>query len=79
MFNLLRQSGTLAQLMTGEAEDENAFARGVLATGHRHPRVVQAVSDQLGLFTHTVYSASPWEIPVLRRKVQRILDRSGFA
>jgi 2-dehydro-3-deoxygalactonokinase len=34
MFNLLRQSGTLAQLMTGDAEDENAFARGVLATGH---------------------------------------------
>ena len=34
MFNLLRQSGTLAQLMTGDAEDEGAFARGVLATGH---------------------------------------------
>jgi 2-dehydro-3-deoxygalactonokinase len=34
MFNLLRQSGTLAQLMTGDTEDESAFARGVLATGH---------------------------------------------
>jgi len=34
MFNLLRQSGTLAQLMTGDAEDESAFARGVLAIGH---------------------------------------------
>lgn len=34
MFNLLRQSGTLAQLMTGDAEDAEAFARGVLATGH---------------------------------------------
>jgi 2-dehydro-3-deoxygalactonokinase len=33
MFNLLRQSGTLAQLMTGDAEDKNAFARGVLAAG----------------------------------------------
>ena len=33
MFNLLRQSGTLAQLMTGDAEDEAAFARGVDATG----------------------------------------------
>ena len=30
----------------------------------------------LGLFTHTVYSASPWEIPLLRRKVQSVLDRS---
>jgi 2-dehydro-3-deoxygalactonokinase len=34
MFNLLRKSGTLAQLMTGDAEDKNAFARGVLAAGH---------------------------------------------
>jgi 2-dehydro-3-deoxygalactonokinase len=33
MFNLLRQSGTLAQLMSGDAEDADAFARGVLATG----------------------------------------------
>ena len=33
LFNLLRQSGTLAQLMTGDAEDEAAFARGVRATG----------------------------------------------
>jgi glutamate dehydrogenase len=33
----------------------------------------------LGLYTHTAYSASPWEIPVLRRKVERVLDRSGFA
>lgn len=32
MFNLLRQSGTLA-LMTGDGEDEVAFARGVAATG----------------------------------------------
>ncbi len=33
----------------------------------------------LGLFTHTAYSASPWEIPVLRRKVARVVERSGFA
>jgi glutamate dehydrogenase len=32
----------------------------------------------LGLYTSTAYSASPWQIPVLRRKVQRVLDRSGF-
>ncbi len=32
----------------------------------------------LGLYTHTVYSASPWEIPVLRRKVQHVLERSGL-
>ena len=32
----------------------------------------------LGLYTHTAYSASPWEIPVLRRKAQRVVDRSGL-
>ena len=32
----------------------------------------------LGLFTHTVYSASPWEIPLLRRKVESVLERSGL-
>ena len=32
----------------------------------------------LGLYTHTAYSASPWEIPLLRRKVQHVVDRSGF-
>jgi glutamate dehydrogenase len=32
----------------------------------------------LGLYTHTAYSASPWDIPVLRRKAQRVLERSGL-
>lgn len=32
LFNLLRQSGTLAQLMTGEGDDEAAFLQGVRAT-----------------------------------------------
>ncbi|MBA2384444.1 MAG: NAD-glutamate dehydrogenase, partial [Actinobacteria bacterium] len=30
----------------------------------------------LGLYTHKAYSASPWEIPVLRRKAQRVVERS---
>jgi 2-dehydro-3-deoxygalactonokinase len=33
LFNLLRQSGTLAQLMTGNEHVAEAFARGVHATG----------------------------------------------
>jgi len=33
LFNLLRQSGTLAQLMTDDAHDDSVFARGVLAAG----------------------------------------------
>jgi glutamate dehydrogenase len=32
----------------------------------------------LGLYTHTAYRTTPWEIPVLRRKAEHILERSGF-
>jgi len=32
----------------------------------------------LGLYTHTAYRATPWEIPVLRRKAERVVERSGF-
>ncbi len=32
----------------------------------------------LGLYTSATYSASPWQIPLLQGKVQRVLDRSGF-
>ena len=33
----------------------------------------------LGLYTHTAYSESPWAIPVLRRKAQRVVERSGLS
>jgi glutamate dehydrogenase len=33
----------------------------------------------LGLYTSTVYNASPVSIPVLRRKVQITMERAGFA
>ena len=38
------------------------FAAGiaVLNTGHRHPRVVQAVREQLDRFTHTAYQIVPY-------------------
>jgi glutamate dehydrogenase len=32
----------------------------------------------LGLYTTTAYKASPWEIPLLREKVERVLARTGF-
>lgn len=39
------------------------FAAGiaVVNTGHRHPRVVQAVKDQLDRFTHTCHQVVPYE------------------
>ncbi|MCB1767101.1 MAG: NAD-glutamate dehydrogenase, partial [Candidatus Competibacteraceae bacterium] len=32
----------------------------------------------LGLFTFTAYNASPTDIPLLRRKVGRVMERTGF-
>jgi glutamate dehydrogenase len=32
----------------------------------------------LGLYTHTAYHASPSEIPILRRKVEAVLESAGF-
>jgi len=32
----------------------------------------------LGLYTHTAYRASPAEMPVLRRRVARVLERAAF-
>ncbi|WOE31540.1 MULTISPECIES: 4-aminobutyrate--2-oxoglutarate transaminase [unclassified Acinetobacter] len=39
------------------------FAGGiaVLNTGHRHPKVIAAVTEQLGKFTHTAYQIAPYE------------------
>jgi glutamate dehydrogenase len=32
----------------------------------------------LGLYTSSVYTGSPWDIPVVRRKVAAVLDRAGL-
>ncbi|HUG63368.1 MAG TPA: 4-aminobutyrate--2-oxoglutarate transaminase [Methylomirabilota bacterium] len=39
------------------------FAGGiaVLNTGHRHPKVIKAVSDQLAAYTHTCFQVTPYE------------------
>jgi 4-aminobutyrate aminotransferase/(S)-3-amino-2-methylpropionate transaminase len=34
---------------------------GVLATGHRHPRVIDAVQKQLKLFSHTAFQVMAYE------------------
>ena len=40
----------------------------------------QPAGEQLfvGLFTSAAYSRSPQEIPILRRKVERVMERTGF-
>ncbi|MEG0344406.1 MAG: 4-aminobutyrate--2-oxoglutarate transaminase [Muribaculaceae bacterium] len=52
------------------------FAGGiaVLNTGHRHPKVIAAVTEQLNKFTHTAYQITPYESYVAL--AERINDRA---
>lgn len=52
------------------------FAGGiaVLNTGHRHPKIIAAVTEQLGKFTHTAYQVVPYESYV--SLVERIIERA---
>lgn len=58
------------------------FAAGiaVLNTGHRHPRVMAAVQEQLARFTHTAYQIVPYEGAVrLAERINLIAPVQGPA
>ena len=45
----------------------------VLNTGHRHPRVIKAIREQLECFTHTAYQVVPYESSVaLAERLNRL-------
>ena len=53
-----------AELWDVEGRRYIDFAGGiaVLNTGHRHPKVIAAVQDQLGLVTHTAFQVAAYEL-----------------
>lgn len=55
------------------------FAGGiaVLNTGHRHPKVIAAVTEQLNKFTHTAFQVTPYESYV--HLAERINERAPIA
>jgi 4-aminobutyrate aminotransferase/(S)-3-amino-2-methylpropionate transaminase len=56
-----------AELWDVEGKRYIDFAGGiaVLNTGHRHPKVMAAVAEQLAHFTHTCFQVSPYESYIL--------------
>ena len=45
---------------TGKTYTDFAGGIAVLNTGHRHPKVIEAVKAQLDRFTHTSFQVSPY-------------------
>ncbi|WP_312183619.1 4-aminobutyrate--2-oxoglutarate transaminase [Pantoea sp. CTOTU46764] len=71
-----------ATLRDGEGNSWIDFAGGiaVLNTGHRHPRIVQAIADQLAKFTHTAFQVTPYESYVaLAERLNRVVPIVGKA
>ena len=68
-----------ATLWDKEGNEYIDFAGGiaVLNTGHCHPKVIAAVTEQLGKFTHTAYQIVPYESYI--SLVERIIKRAPIA
>ncbi|MDK3026007.1 4-aminobutyrate--2-oxoglutarate transaminase [Cupriavidus taiwanensis] len=62
MCNFYAERAENAELWNIEGRRYIDFAAGiaVLNTGHRHPRLMQAVQEQLQRFTHTAYQVVPY-------------------
>ena len=60
-FHAAQADNALITDVEGKQYIDFAAGIAVLNTGHRHPRVVQAIQKQLGHFTHTAYQIVPYE------------------
>jgi 4-aminobutyrate aminotransferase/(S)-3-amino-2-methylpropionate transaminase len=63
MHNIYTDRAENAEMWDVEGKRYIDFAGGiaVLNTGHRHPKVMAAVADQLQRFTHTCFQVTPYE------------------
>ncbi|WP_438390416.1 aminotransferase class III-fold pyridoxal phosphate-dependent enzyme [Caballeronia sp. DA-9] len=61
--NFFAQRASNAELWDADGKRYIDFAGGiaVLNTGHRHPRIMEAVGTQMQRFTHTCYNVTPYE------------------
>ncbi|MDF7649546.1 4-aminobutyrate--2-oxoglutarate transaminase [Pantoea sp. Acro-805] len=89
---LPRGTGNLCQWYVDQAENATLrdvegnswidFAGGiaVLNTGHRHPRIVKAIAEQLEKFTHTAFQVTPYESYVgLAERINSVVPIAGKA
>jgi len=82
MCDLHAQTARNAMLRDAEGREYIDFASGiaVLNTGHCHPRVVQAVRNQLDRFTHTAFQIVPYESAIaLAERLNAVAPVDGSA
>ncbi|MCQ9618141.1 4-aminobutyrate--2-oxoglutarate transaminase [Paenalcaligenes niemegkensis] len=80
MCNFYADRADNAQLWDVEGKRYIDFAAGiaVLNTGHRHPRLIKAIEEQLQRFTHTAYQIVPYESYVeLAEKINQLVPGPG--
>jgi len=78
-FPIYAQRALNAELWDVEGNRYIDFGSGiaVLNTGHRHPRVVKAIAQQLERFTHTAYQVVPYESSVaLAERINKLTPGS---
>lgn len=82
MCNFYAERAENATLWDTQGNEMIDFAAGiaVLNTGHRHPKVMAAVEQQLKAFTHTAYQIVPYESYIsLAEKINQRVPVSGPA
>lgn len=78
--NWFAQSAKNAVITAADGREIIDFAGGigVLNTGHRHPKVMQAVRDQLDKFTHTAFQVTPYHNYVeLAERLAKLVPIAG--
>ncbi len=82
MCDFYAQQADNATIEDVEGQHYIDFAAGiaVLNTGHRHPKIVQAISEQLQHFTHTAYQIVPYESYIhLAERLNQLVPITGEA
>ncbi len=82
MCNFYADRADNASLWDVEGREYIDFGAGiaVLNTGHRHPRIVQAIEAQIKRFTHTAYQIVPYESAVaLAERINALAPIEGPA
>lgn len=79
-FHAVQADNALITDVEGKQYIDFAAGIAVLNTGHRHPRIVKAIQEQLGHFTHTAYQIVPYESAIaLAERINAVAPINGPA